>query len=63
MPQTKTWAILDKLLNYVTEPDEPNKLISPLGDFTKDHSTNHRWKVYKNGKEVYTFDNERSLWK
>ena len=40
-PKTKTWAIWDSLLNYVIEPDEPNKLISPLGEFTKDHSTNH----------------------
>ena len=43
LPKTKTWAIWDMLSQYVTGPTEPNKLISLLGDFTKDFSKNYRW--------------------
>lgn len=61
-PKKKTCVICDMLLNYVTEPTELNKLISPLGDFTKDHSTNHCWNTHENEMRAYLFDYENSLW-
>ena len=43
-PSTKSWTLWDVLLQFVTDTTDPIKLINPLGNFTKDHSTNHRWK-------------------
>ena len=68
-PSTKSWALWDLLLQYVTEDANPitedansTKLITPLGSFTKDHSTNNRWKGYRNQSLAYIFNDDTSLW-
>ena len=61
-PNTRSWALWDRLLQSFTQPNK-SKLKEPLGDWYRNHSRYGRWNAYReNSHNVYSWNPIEKDW-